>query len=423
MTVPAPAAESGDRAARAHGEAEIRHNFVALLVHGMLGQTGFRLLQAPTFLPAYLSLLSGGNTVVGVARAVQSLGMALSPWIGAWIIEQRTRVKGLALLFGGAMRFQVLLLALTALLLPRQWALLAVWVVVGGWGFAAGLQMVTFNFILSKTIPAHRRGRLLGLRNATSGVTLLLLSAAGGWLLERFGYPDGYGWTFLLAFVLTSLGLLAFARMREPDTLERRLPSRLLRRLAELPRLLEDDPDFRRFVVARFLGTAGRAALPFYILYVAQQAELTGTRLALLTIVYTVAESQGALLWGLLSDRTGFRVVLLSAIGCWAAGNVLVLGFSGGVSAVLVFLLVGAGYGGFLLSSQNLVLEFGTQADRAMRIAATNATAEAVGMVAYLAAGFASDVVPLQWIFAASLVLQAGTAAALLRVRDPRFRD
>jgi hypothetical protein len=54
-------------------------NFGVLLGHGLLGQTGFRLIQAPTFLPKYVELLAGNNTAVGIARAVQSLGMFLSP--------------------------------------------------------------------------------------------------------------------------------------------------------------------------------------------------------------------------------------------------------------------------------------------------------------------------------------------------------
>ena len=60
----------------------------------MLGQTGFRLIQAPTFLPAYLSLLAGNNAVVGIARAVQSLGMSISPYLGAWMVEHRLRAQG-----------------------------------------------------------------------------------------------------------------------------------------------------------------------------------------------------------------------------------------------------------------------------------------------------------------------------------------
>ena len=98
-----PSEPSPKSAAAGPSEADVRFNFRLLLIHGMLGQTGFRLLGAPTFLPTYLSLLAGNNSVVGIARAVHSLGMSLSPYIGAWMVEHRKRVKRLAILFGGAM--------------------------------------------------------------------------------------------------------------------------------------------------------------------------------------------------------------------------------------------------------------------------------------------------------------------------------
>ncbi len=408
------------RPAQQPGESDIRYNFRLLLIHGMLGQTGFRLLQAPTFLPAYLSLLAGNNAVVGIARAVQSLGMSISPYLAAWMVEHRLRVKRLGILFGSLMRFQILLLALTALLLPRDQALVAVWIVIGLWGFSSGLQMVTFSFLLSKVIPAHRRGRLVGIRNATAGITLLVVSALGGWLIEHFGFPRGYGWTFLLAFVLTTLGLGAFFFIREPDTLGRRQPARLLSRMAQLPALLRAEPDFARFVIARLLATAGRGALPFYVLFLGQRFELSGTRLALLTILYTLAESQGALLWGILSERTGFRWIFLGSLATWSAGNLLILQSQSLGSAYLVFVLVGAGFSGFMLASQNLVLEFGSETDRPMRIAATHATSELVGMVSYLGAAAVSEMAPLAWIFWISLFLHTTSAAVMFKLKDPR---
>ena len=138
-------------------------NFRLLLLHGMFGQTGFRLVNAPTFLPDYLSLLTGSNAAVGIARALQSLGLFLSPLIGAAIIEGRTHVRGFTLLFGMLQRSQILMLALTALVVPPEYAIVVIWVVIGLWGFSNGLQRVSFNVLMAKTIPPARRGRLLGL--------------------------------------------------------------------------------------------------------------------------------------------------------------------------------------------------------------------------------------------------------------------
>ena len=46
---------------------DLRRNYIAHLCHGLLGQTGFRLLNAPTFLPAYLFALTGGELAIGIA--------------------------------------------------------------------------------------------------------------------------------------------------------------------------------------------------------------------------------------------------------------------------------------------------------------------------------------------------------------------
>src|SRR5256885_8800973 len=39
-------------------EANLPRNFASHFVHGMLGMTGFRIFNAPTFLPAYLHLIT-----------------------------------------------------------------------------------------------------------------------------------------------------------------------------------------------------------------------------------------------------------------------------------------------------------------------------------------------------------------------------
>ena len=56
---------------------DLPRNFAVHLGHGLLGQTGFRLINAPTFVPAYILLLSGGSDfAVGLALALQAAGSA-----------------------------------------------------------------------------------------------------------------------------------------------------------------------------------------------------------------------------------------------------------------------------------------------------------------------------------------------------------
>jgi hypothetical protein len=98
----------------------LRRNYLAHLGHGIFGQTGFRLIQAPTFVPAYIYSLSGSELVVGVARAVQALGQCLSPLFSATMIEHRRKVLPTGMRTGTLLRLQVLGIALAGFFLPVQ---------------------------------------------------------------------------------------------------------------------------------------------------------------------------------------------------------------------------------------------------------------------------------------------------------------
>jgi MFS family permease len=402
-------------------ERNLPGNFAALLAHGLLGQTGFRLVNAPTFLPHFASQLAGNASGGTVMRAVQSLGQFLSPLAAVSVVEHRSHAKRVGVVFGSAMRVQILFLALVALFVPRpRVALWLVWLFVGLFGLAQGLQGVAFQVVMAKVIPIERRGRLLGLRDLTSGVVLIGVAAIGGYLIERFGFFAGNGYTFLLAFGLTSLGLGAFARVREPAGRELRDPMPLRKRVRELPALLRAEPDFRRFLSARLFASAARGVLPLYIVWIGREFGMTGARLGTFTIVFSIAQSGSTLGWGWLGDRSGYKRVFQLSNVFGLAGTSLLLVSSSVWMASFTYALVGAGLGGFMLAGSNLVLEFGTERERAMRIAAHNASTELVGMLGFLAAGLLADSVSFRSAFLASIVLQA---LAILRVRamhDPR---
>ncbi len=373
---------SKNRIAEKHGEQryqiqirrDLTRNFTIHLGHGMLGQTGFRLLMAPTFLPAYILLLSGGSELmVGVALSVNALGMMLTPLIGANLIEHRKRVLPVGFLTGGAMRASVLLIALSGFFLESQAALIAIIICLLFFGLFQGMQGVIFNFLMSKVIPVSKRGRLTGLRNFLAGVT----SAGVAWVGGHYFLGDdptavGYSWIFLLAFVLTSTGLALLLLIREPEPPTVQRKQNLLARLHDLPQLLREDPAFTRYFLARSLATMGRMAMPFYILYAGQSLGLTGQLLGMVTFAFTLAGTVSNLVWGSIADRTGFRLVFLLSIAMWVAATLLLIFSSGVFLTVVVFIGIGAAVQGFQNSSQNLTLEFGDRDDLPIRIAIAN---------------------------------------------------
>ena len=187
-------------------------------------------------------------------------------------------------------------------------------------GLFSGPQSVAFQLLLAKVIPISRRGRLQALRNVTGGAIAAGLAwFAGRYLIQRNVLGNGYSTTFLLAFVLTSLGLTALRLlMREPEPPTVRAKAQAAGPGARsFPALLRRDRGFTFFMLAQTLATAGRVAAPFYILFAGHSMELNGKNLGLVSLAFLGADTITNMGWGLAGDRFGFRstfIVSLAAV-------------------------------------------------------------------------------------------------------------
>ena len=426
--------------------ANLPRNFAGHFIHGMLGMTGFRLFNAPTFLPAYLHLLSGSDFIVGLGQSLQQLGGVISPVIGATQIEHRKKVLPVAILMGTLMRIQILGVAVAGFLLHGYPLLIAILTFLFLLGLFSGPQSVAFQLLLAKVIPIVRRGRLQALRNVTGGAIAAGLAwFAGRYLIQRNVFGNGYGVTFLLAFVLTSLGLSALQMlMREPEPPTVRAKSRVMDRVREFPALFAADRGFLFFMIAQTLATAGRVAAPFYILYAGHSMQLNGKNLGLVSLAFLGADTVTNLGWGLAGDRLGFRFTFAVALCVWIAGTVLLMaapslvsvhlpgsggGAHGGVMLgaqafiLMAFFALGAAQSGFLMSSQTMVLEFGTRDDIPMRLALTTTAQGAMNTIGPLAGGLIAAALGYQVLFGVSVGLLAiALAVLLILVEEPRYR-
>jgi MFS family permease len=380
-------------------------------------------VNTPTFLPAYILLLSGGSDfAVGLTLSLAALGAALTPLFSASLIGHRRRVLPVGFFAGGAMRAAVLALALAGLLLEGDAALAAAVTAMGLFGLFAGMQTVVFQTLLSKVIPVRRRGRLMGLRNFLASLTTIAVAWVGGNLI--LGDPPtaaGYGWIFALAFALTTAGLLVLALLREPEpptVAERRS---VLQYLGEMPGFMRANPAFARFVVARAVSTLGRMGLPFYILFAGSKIGLSGETLAGLTVAFTAAASVSNLFWGALADRFGFRLCLLLAIGGWIVATLVLMLQDSYWLTVAVFAVVGMTQEGFRLGSVSLPMEFGDRDQTSLRLAIANTVSEGAGAIAPLVGGIIAGAFGYSAVFTGTAVCLLVGFGMLLSVRDPRF--
>ncbi|MCA1749030.1 MAG: MFS transporter [Parasphingopyxis sp.] len=402
----------------------LRANYIAHFSHGMLGMTGFRIMMAPTFLPAYLFMLTGSNFLVGLGQALTQLGAVLSPIMSASNIEYRKRVLPVAIRIGTAMRLAILGLALTGYFLTGSLLLFATFGCLFLLGFFMGQQRVAFQMLLSKVIPIEKRGRLQAWRNMAGGGTAALLSYfAGAWFLEQNVLGNGYATTFLVCFILTSLGLFVLFRyMREPEPPTVRPRMSVRERLRDFPELL-GDRDYRNVLIAQLLTVAARISLPFCILYAADTIELDGAAIGLLTLAFLGADTLANLAWGYIGDRSGYRLTFIFSVIVWLAALVLLIVADSALPIYLAFVGLGASMSGYMMSASTIILEFGSRDDLPMRLALSTTAETSVATVGPLAGGVIAATlgyIPLFFISIGFLI--AALTILLLFVREPRNR-
>ena len=401
----------------------LKRNYLGNYLHGMLGMTGFRLVNAPTFLPAYLHMISGSSAVVGLGLALQQLGGVLTPILGATHVEHRAKVMPTAMWAGGIGRLAILGMGVAGWFLKDQALVVAVVAMMFIFGLFMGIQRVVFSVLMAKVIPMTRRGRLQAWRNATGGLIAAAMAyVAGKYLIEPDLFGHGYSLTFVAAFVLTSLGISAVAiLLREPEPPTLKPKARFRERLADFPALLRSDRDYTLFLAVQMLATCSRIATPFYIIYVGQQTHLTGGAIGLLTVAFLIADTSSNMIWGYMGDKTGYRRVLLVSFCIWIAATVLLMSLHDMAYVFLAFAGLGAAGSGYMMAAHTMVLEFGSRDEMPMRIA-VSATAETIAAaVSPLVGGLLAEALGFQPVFVISIVfLGAALLLLLTSVKDPR---
>jgi len=420
-----PGVEDPEAAYDAFVQKNLPRNFAGHFAHGMLGMTGFRLFNSPTFMPAYLHLITGSDLMVGLGQALQQLGSVVSPVIGAAQVEHRKRVLPVSMAMGTLMRLQILGIALSAWFLHGQ---VLVWAVMGFLlllGLFQGAQNVAFQSLLAKVIPVRRRGSLQAVRAVAGGqVSAAVAYVAGRYLIQNNLFGNGYAATFFLAVVLTSLGLtLLSVLMREPEPPSVRPRARVWDRMRDFPALLKSDRGYMFFMIAQTCATAGRIGAPFYILFARHLMPLTGGNIGLISLVLFEADSLSNLVWGVMGDRYGFRSTFIACLGLWIAATLVLLLAASPAMILIAFGGLGAAQAGFMMSSQTMVLEFGLRHDTAMRLGLSQTAQGVMNTLGPLLGGVIASTLGYRPLFVLSMVFEAVALALLLTVVDePRTR-
>ncbi len=286
-----------------------RWNFAVFLVDIICFGVAFTFASISSVIPSFIGQLTDSPPVIGMADVVFRGGWLLPQLLTSRFIIDKPRKKPymIAGLIGRG-TFWVTALALWAGLDRYPTAMLVLFFVnLGLFTVFDGFTSVAWFDILSRTIPARRRGRLMGMSQFVSGLLGAGVGVLVGRTLERQPFPHNYALLFTLAGLVLIPSSIALMLIREPASKGASHHKDAQKKAHWLQPLA--DPNFCRLMIARVLVGMITLCTSFYVLHADEVLRLPESVIGDFVIAETLARVAASLVLGLVSERLGSRYV------------------------------------------------------------------------------------------------------------------
>jgi MFS family permease len=387
---------------------------------------GLSFISSATIVPLYISKLTDSALAIGLAAVIARGAWFLPQIFTANFVEMLPRKKPMIVNLGFFMErlpmWVIVLSPMLALWNPAV-ALLVFFIGYAWHGFGAGLVATSWQDLIARCFPVERRGRFMGSAFFIGSLTGALGAGLSAYLLANLPYPNNFFISFLIAAVAISISWFVLSLTREPVGITP--PPRKSHRdfWRELPQIVRQDGNFRRFLVGRWLLSLGGMGVGFVTVAAVRRWSVADSTAGGYTAVFLIGQMAGNLALGLLADRHGHKRSLevaalsgfLAFLLAWQAPDAGYI--------FLVFFLLGIAEGATIVSGILVVMEFCAPEKRPTYAGLANTTVGVVSMAGPLLGAWLA-IAGYEWLFAASAVISLLAMVALhWWVREPRFAE
>jgi MFS family permease len=426
LTPPPPAGDVDEDVEGPPAQPFSRRNFGAALADVIGFWAGSSFFDPRSILQEFMTHLTKSNLVIGLMTSVVSSSISLTQVLVANYVERLPIKKWYVVGVASVERLLLLVLALLTPLLAVKHpkAMVGVlFVLLAMHYLSMGCSMPAYSALISKIIPARRRGLLYGLGGTVANVLTLGTGLAIPYILRSKaawgGFPNGYAVCFGVGFVILTASFLPLAFVNEPRDVvpdERRT---MFEFFGDLWTILRTRRDFQLFVAATSLSIFGAAGTAFHMTYAIRELGAGVGESGRFTFVMSLG-ALASFFWGALADRTDNRVVLLLSsllVGCASAWSVFAPSLYWFYPVVF---LTSVGARGLELAGYTIQMEFGPPAEVPRYVALTFGAQFIPRLVAPLAAGAIADSLGYHTVFVYATLSSFLSLVAILFMRDPR---
>jgi MFS family permease len=404
-----------------------RRNFFVTVMDMTTWNLGSAFISPTTILPVFATHLTSSTVVLGLIPALLEFGVFAPPLFVAPYVQRLRKQYPMVIALGIVERIPYFALPLVALWLSglkEGTAVPALIALVAWMSLGSGLVITFWQEMVAKVIPVTHRGRLYSVGYFTGQLLSIGAASIAAAVLGAFPYPQNFVISFAIGIfgILASLIFLLFTV--EPT---RPADSRIIMTYGDYMRrvrqILGENRNYRLYITSRWLLQLGRMPLGFMAIYAVQRFAFPDSSAAIFAGILSASGMLGYAVWGPVGDRLGHKRVLEWSILTWLAAvsmalGVATLGWEWGV--YVAFALMGFSSAGNLISSANLPLEFGSEAERPTFIGLTRTAIGPVLLIAPLLGGWLIEVVDYTLFFIVALLFTLTSLALIRFVKEPR---
>jgi len=376
-------------------ERDYRWNFTVNMVDGSAFWLATSFVGTTTIVPLFISKLTPSMVPIAYAAILAQAGWFLPQVFTANWVERLPRRKPVVVSMGMLLeRLPVVLFAVAALMAGRWSGLaLAFFLFVYTWNrLGGGVVGTAWQDLIARVFPLERRGRFWGLTSAVGAGLGFAGSALSAWLLMTYAFPTSFVILFSLAAAIYLFGWVFSTLIREPALPVDESPHGQREFLTSLPRLLKEDPPFRRFLGARLLLSVGGMGLGFVTVAAVRRWAVADGTVGLYTGVLLLGQTVGNLVFGLLADRRGHKFALEWAALALAVAFTLAWLAPSVAWYYAVFFLIGVSQGILVVSGILVLFEFSAPKRRPTYIGLANTSLGVVNVLGPMAAAGLAEV-------------------------------
>lgn len=374
-----------------------------------------------TFLPLFAKHLGASNIEIGLIPALAYLGWSLPALWGAKVSQRLPRKLPYILRVTLFERLPFLGIALVATFLAVPFPRLALYLVL----FFLALACSAMGFLgpiwtemIGKVIHSSRWGLYFACGNGIGA----LMGMWGSRLAEHLIAAYPFAWNFAVCFFLASLAMgvsyvfLALTR-EEKGQVQNGGGSYL----SSFSRIVREDRNFLRFLVARVFLALGVMGAAFYTVAVLERFPIPDTFVARYNAVLLVSQALSNFFWGPLGDKRGHKLVLLSGTLAIVLSNLWAIVAPSPWHFSLAFGLLGLNYSAVSVGGVAILLDFAPEDRRWLYLGWGNFFSGFPAFFAPILGGKLADLFGYTAVFWISLFLNVlGLGILLFGVKEPK---